>query len=74
MVILINAENYLINSNIYSWVGKICWRRARLPTPVFWSGEFHRLYSPWGRKESDMTDRLSFFTFTFKGYKLLHIK
>ena len=29
------------------------WRRERPPTPVFWPGEFHRLYSPWGRKESD---------------------
>ena len=27
----------------------------RLPTPVFWPGEFHGLYSPWGRKESDTT-------------------
>jgi len=35
------------------WVGKIPWRRERLPTPVFWPGEFHGLYSPWGRKESD---------------------
>ena len=26
------------------WVGKIPWRRERLPTPVFWPGEFHRLY------------------------------
>ena len=24
-------------------VGKIPWRRERLPTPVFWPGEFHRL-------------------------------
>ena len=24
-----------------------------LPTPVFWPREFHRLYSPWGHKESD---------------------
>ena len=23
------------------------WRRERLPTPVFWPGEFHGLYSPW---------------------------
>jgi len=23
------------------WVGKIPWRRERLPTTVFWSGEFH---------------------------------
>ena len=21
------------------------------PTPVFWPGEFHGLYSPWGRKK-----------------------
>ena len=26
--------------------------------PVFWPGEFHGLYSPWGCKESDMTERL----------------
>ena len=25
----------------------------------FWPGEFHGLHSPWGRKESDMTERLS---------------
>ena len=25
-----------------------------------WPGEFHGLYSPWGRKESDTTERLSF--------------
>ena len=27
-------------------VGKIPWRRKWLPTPVFWPGEFHGLYSP----------------------------
>ena len=27
----------------YLWIGKIPWRRERLPTPVFWPGEFHRL-------------------------------
>ena len=37
------------------WVGKIPWRRERLPTPVLWPGEFHGLYSPWGGKELDMT-------------------
>ena len=41
------------------WVGKIPWRRERLPIPVFWSGEFHGLYSPWDHKESDTTERLS---------------
>ena len=35
---------------VRSWVGKIPWRRERLPTPVFWPGEFQGLYSPWGRK------------------------
>ena len=38
------------------------WRRERLPTPVFWLGEFHELYSPWGCKESDMTEQLSLHT------------
>ena len=41
------------------WVEKIPWRREGLPTPVFWPGKFQGLYSPWGRKESDMTERLS---------------
>ena len=35
------------------------WRREWLPIPVFWPGEFHGLYSPWGCKESDTTERLS---------------
>ena len=42
-----------------TWAGKIPWRRERLPTPVFWPGAFHGLYSPRGRKESDVTERLS---------------
>ena len=29
------------------WVGKILWRRERLPTPIFWPGKFQRLYIPW---------------------------
>ena len=40
-------------------VGKIPWRRESLSIPVFWPGEFHGPYSPWGRKESDTTERLS---------------
>ena len=36
------------------------WRRERLPTPVFWPGEFHGLYSRWGRKELDMTSNFHF--------------
>jgi len=30
-----------------------------LPTPVFWPGEFHGLYSPRGREELDTAERLS---------------
>ena len=28
------------------WVGKIPWRRERLPIPVFWPGEVHELHTP----------------------------
>ena len=41
------------------WVGKIPWSRERLPTSVFWPGEFPGLYSSWDRKESDTTEWLS---------------
>ena len=40
-------------------LGRFPWRGERLPIPVFWPGEFHGLYSPWGPKELDMTERLS---------------
>ena len=33
--------------------------KGTVPTPVFWPGEFHGLYSPCGCKESDTTERLS---------------
>ena len=36
------------------WVGKITWRRERLPAPVFWPGE-----SGLGHKELDRTEPLS---------------
>ena len=47
------------------WVGKISWRREWQPTPVFLPGESHGWrglvgYSPQGRKESDVTERLHF--------------
>ena len=45
------------------WIGKIPWRREKLPTPVFWPGEFHGLYSPWARKQSDTTEWSSYHTF-----------
>ena len=46
------------------WVGKIPWRRKWQPTLVFLPGESHGQrslvgYSPYGHKESDMTEQLS---------------
>ena len=46
------------------WVGKIPWRMAWQPTPVFLLGESYRQrspagYSPWGHKESDTTKMTS---------------
>ena len=43
------------------WVRKMPWRRKWQPTPVLLPGKFHGWrslvgYSPWGRKESDMTE------------------
>ena len=40
-------------------LGRCPWRRERLPTPVFWPGEFHGLHSPWSCKESGTTEQLS---------------
>ena len=53
-----------------TWVRKIPWRRERLPTPVFWPGEFHELYSPWDCKELDMTEQLSLSLFTAHSWVL----
>ena len=51
----------LVKNPLVMWIGKISWRRERLPTPVFWPREFHGLYNPcpWGHKELDTTERLS---------------
>ena len=45
--------------------GKIPWRRKQQPTPVLLPGESHGGrslvgYIPWGRKESDTTERFYF--------------
>ena len=52
-------------TQIYPWVGKVPWRKAWQPTPVFLPGEFPGWrsltgYSPRGCKESDTTERLQF--------------
>ena len=41
------------------WIEKIPWGRERLPTAVFWPGEFHGLYSSRGHKKSDISKWLS---------------
>ena len=48
------------------WVGKIPWRRERLPTPVSWPGEFHGMYSPWDSKELHTTERLTLSLFPLR--------
>ena len=55
-------------NRFFHQVGKIPWRRERLPTPVFWPGESHGLYNPWGHKESDRTEQLSLSCFTWGFY------
>ena len=47
------------------WIRRSPWRREWLPTPVFFLGAFHGQrslggYSPWGCKESDTTEQLTF--------------
>ena len=45
-------------------LGKVPWRRERLPTPVFWPGEFHGLYSPWGHKELGVLEHTACFLYS----------
>ena len=45
-----------------TWVRSLGWEdplEKGKATLVFWPEEFHGLYSPCGRKESDMTEQLS---------------
>ena len=62
-----SAENNLLQCRSHRrhrfdpWVGKIPWRRAWLPTPIFLPGESHEQrsmagYSPEGCKELDTTE------------------
>ena len=60
------------------WVRKMPWRRAGQPAPLFLPGEFHgqrslASYSPWGRKELAMTERITLSVLSDEGKgKLLH--
>ena len=46
------------------WVGKIPWRRERLPTPVFWPGELPCIYTVHGvvKSQTQLSDSLSTLT------------
>ena len=38
------------------WVGKIPWRREKLPTPVFWPGEFHGPVHGVAKSQTQLSD------------------
>ena len=40
-------------------LGRSTGERNWLPAPVFWPGELHGLYSPWGHKELDTTEQIA---------------
>ena len=46
-----------------TWVQSLGWEdpleKGKATHSIFWPGEFHGLYRPWGRKELDKTERLS---------------
>ena len=51
-------------TQFHPWVRKISWRREWQPSPLFLPGEFReqrRLagYSPWGYRDSDITEQLT---------------
>ena len=48
-------------SGFNPWVGKIPWRRKKLPTPVFWPGEFHG--QSMGLQRVGLNSHFHFFTF-----------
>ena len=57
---------------------RTCWRRKWQPTPVFLPGKSHGQrslvgYSPWGHKESDMTEQLHFLFLGFEIIKHLEV-
>ena len=43
-----------------TWIRSLGWEdpqeKGKATTPVFWPGEFHGLYSPWGCKKLDTTE------------------
>ena len=54
----------MLETWVWSLIGKIPWKRERLPILVFWPGESHELYSPWSHRGLDTTEWLSLFLWT----------
>ena len=59
------ASAYNVGDPDCPWIRKIPWRKKWQPTPVFSPGKSHGWrslvgYSPQGREEYDMTERLHF--------------
>ena len=70
-----NAENESLIPESGRFLGEGEW----LPTPVFLPGEFHGQrslvgYSPWGYKESNMTERLTQTHKLMKGFLTIRVK
>ena len=64
---VIQSEVSQKKKNKYRILMHICRRRKWQPIPVLLPGKFHGWrslvgYSPWGRKELDMTEQLHWFT------------
>ena len=59
------------------WVQSLGWedpleKGKKIPTPVFWPGKFHGLFSPRGHKESDTMCNVHF-TRLFVSYHQGHL-
>ena len=50
-----------------TWVRSLGWEDTLEKRKVFWLGECHGLYSPWGRKELDTTEWLSLHKINWHG-------
>ena len=73
---MVKCLSAMQETQVQSWVGKMPWRMKWQPTAVLLPGKSHGQrslvgYSPWGHKESDMTDRLHFTFTSFINGKLL---
>ena len=74
--LVVETVKNLQETGFESWFGKIPWRRAWQPTPVFLPRESHGQRSlagcsPWGRKESGMSEWLSAFSCSIESLSYL---